>query len=239
VRNVRVPGYLGIPKTGSPPYPCVLQIHGLTGMKSGWWMDDFFTWGGLITKELISAGYAVLALDAEYHGERMANNDYESVGDMVYRRGWYNTFCQSLIQSTVDYRRALDYLATRAEIDSSRTGIIGSSMGGMMTFILTAVEPRIKVSAASVTWTIDIEDVIIRKGYTASYIAPYNFAGRTGQRPFLMMMGRSDRLYTNEEAEQLYKLIDGPVKNLIFYDSGHRLPKEYGSDAVRWFQKHL
>ena len=54
-----------------------------------------------------------------------------------------------------------------------------------------------------------------------------------------MMMGRSDRLYTAEDVQQLYNLIEGPDKDLIFYDSGHRLPKEYGSEAVRWFRKHL
>jgi hypothetical protein len=26
--DYRVPGYLAVPKTGTPPYPCVLQIHG-------------------------------------------------------------------------------------------------------------------------------------------------------------------------------------------------------------------
>jgi predicted esterase len=226
VRDSRVPGYLAIPKTGEASYPCVLQIHGLNGSKSTFWDDEK---GGPLTKELLEAGFAVLSLDAQYHGERMSSNDYESPGKM-FKRGWSNKTREMVIQSTVEYRRALDYLETRTEIDNTRIGIIGYSMGGIMTFCLTGVEPRIKVSVACVTPP--FKDRF-------SPWAPQNFARAVSGRPYLMLMGRKDQVYTEEQAQQLYELIESPTKELFFYDSGHRLPPDHTKKALEWFQAYL
>ncbi|MBS1237846.1 MAG: Acetyl xylan esterase, partial [Deltaproteobacteria bacterium] len=45
--------------------------------------------------------------------------------------------------------RALDYLATRPEVDSERIGVTGISGGGVMTWLLTALDGRIKAAAPS------------------------------------------------------------------------------------------
>lgn len=51
-----------------------------------------------------------------------------------------------VVQSTLEYRRALDYLETRKEIDSERIGAIGYSLGSVVTFILTAIDERVKTT---------------------------------------------------------------------------------------------
>ncbi len=45
--------------------------------------------------------------------------------------------------------RAVDYLLSRPEVDPERIGCTGQSGGGTMTLYLAALEPRIKVAAAS------------------------------------------------------------------------------------------
>ncbi len=40
VRDSRVPGYIGIPKTATEPSPCVILIHGMASTKENWWRDD-------------------------------------------------------------------------------------------------------------------------------------------------------------------------------------------------------
>lgn len=240
VRDSHVPGYLAIPKTGTPPYPVVLQLHGLGGSKANWWDDEGFSRGGQVTQGLLGAGYAVLALDAQYHGERLVNNGYEPPGVMVFERGWLHRYRDLLVQSVVEYRRALDYLATREEIDADRVGMIGYSMGGHMTFILTGIDPRIDVSVACVTPSMTERMTGVRMKENASFvIAPHEFARAVDSRPLLMLMGRSDQAYSVSEAEQLRDLIDGSSKKLIWYESGHRLPDEYIADALDWFQRHL
>ncbi|MFC1574004.1 alpha/beta hydrolase family protein [Candidatus Latescibacterota bacterium] len=232
VRDSRVPGYLAIPKRGKSPFPCIILLHGHTGHKGEWWQDDSFYGGGLVTKAFVPEGYAVLALDAQYHGERKADNEFESP-NMLHKRGWYARSIEMIIQSVTDYCRAVDYLETRTEIDSSRIGVHGYSMGGMMAFLLTAVEPRVRVTVSCVTWNWKIENPKYK------LIAPHNFARGIGDRPFLMMMGRNDPVLPPEAAERLYKLIEKPTTRFIFYDSGHRLPNEYIAESLSWFTLHL
>ena len=53
----------------------------------------------------------------------------------------------SLAQYVVwDAVRGVDYLLTRSEVDPDRIACSGASMGGLTTMMLTAVEPRLKVS---------------------------------------------------------------------------------------------
>ena len=45
--------------------------------------------------------------------------------------------------------------------------------------------------------------------------------------------------YSVKEAKYLHDLVASPTKELVFYESGHRLPPEYIPRAVEWFQKYL
>ena len=237
-RDFRVPGYLAIPKAGTPPYPCVLQIHGMTLSKEDFWRSDSYHRGHLLTPALLKEGIAVLALDAQYHGERIIYNDFQSTVVMVFRKGWINRLREMVVQTVVDYRRAIDYLETRKEFDLDRIGVIGYSLGGAMAFALTGVDPRIKVLTACVTPS------LIRPRWPdqhhISAIAPTNFARAIQGRPTLMLMGRNDTgQCTVAEARARFDLIEGESKELVFYESGHRLPEEHISKAVEWFQNHL
>lgn len=230
IRDNRVPAYLAIPKKGTGPYPCVLQLHGLDGSKSDWWVEDNWISGGQISKQLLAAGYAVLSLDAEYHGERLINNDYERPGIFVFQKGWNARSDNMIVQTVTEYRRALDYLATRSDIDTSRIGMVGVSLGGFQTFILTGIDSRIKVSVACVT-------PIVQDRYSAK--AAFNYAPHITNQDFLMLMGKSDFVYSISEAQQLYDLINSDSKEIYFYNSGHRLPSEWTEKAVTWMQKYL
>jgi dienelactone hydrolase len=48
-----------------------------------------------------------------------------------------------------DARRALDYLETRPEVDASRLGMIGHSLGGQETLFTTAIDTRIRAAVSS------------------------------------------------------------------------------------------
>jgi dienelactone hydrolase len=222
-----VPGLLSIPETGEDAYPVVLLMHGLTGTKENW-LKHPFSHGGQITRGLLEEGYAVMALDAQYHGDRAVNNDYINPGEMVFQRGWGVRYSNMMTQTIVDYRRAIDYLATRNEIDTSRVGIVGFSMGGHMTFILNAVEPRVKAVVACVV-----------PETPGMPIAASTFTRSMGRTPFLMMMGRKDRFYTVQQAQTLFDRVPGENKTLQFFDSGHSLPPEYTGQVVKWIAKKL
>lgn len=237
-RDLRVPGYLAVPKTESPPSPCVLQIHGMTLSKEDFWGSDSYHKGHLLTPALLDAGFAVLALDAQYHGERIIFNDFQSTRVMLFRKHWINRWREMVVQTIVDYRRAIDYLETRKEIDPERIGVIGYSLGGIMSFVLSGVDSRINVITACVSPT------LMRQRWpnqhNISAISPFNFVRAIKGRPILMLMGRNDDFnYTVEEARALFDLIEGESKEIAFYDCQHRLPDKHVSKAVEWFKNHL
>ena len=230
VHENRVPGILAIPKAGNAPYPCVLLLHGAGKSKESWWTPtDEYNY--LVAQPLISAGYAVLMLDAKYFGDRKSENENYSPSVFIFQKHWKYIERDVMVQTTIDYRRAIDYLETRPEINATKIGAIGSSMGAMMTFFLTGVEPRVKVAVAKATPN-------IRRKYSAN--SPYNFASAIKSQPFLMLMGKSDPNSGGSYAtQQLYNLVSSPTKNLILYDSGHMLPDEWKEEAVNWIKKYL
>ena len=230
VHENRVPGILAVPKTDNAPFPCVLLLHGAGagGAKENWFdeSDNYFG----VAQGLLVSGYAVMMLDAKFFGERKSENEYENPLYFIREKQWRNIERDMLVQTTIDYRRAIDYLETRNDINASKIGVIGSSMGAMTTFLLTGVEPRVKVAVAKAAPN-------IQRKYSAN--SPYNFATAIKTQPFLMLAGKSDPFSGFYGSQQMFDLVTSTTKELIFYDSGHQLPEEWKEESIKWIQKYL
>ena len=228
-RSFMVPGYFEVSESAKAPYPCVVLMHGWSGGKKNWWEDGGYIHGGEVRKALLAAGFAVFALDAQGHGDRIAENDYQVVNLFeepgAPPRKNYFTLRDVITQTVLDYRRGIDYLATRGDVDMARLGAMGYSMGGFHAVSLTAVEPRIKAAVGCVvpvTWRDD------------PILDPANYLRAIGERPFMMVQGKTDDLCNEAQAVELFKNIEGPNTKLELYDSGHKLPGEYVGVAVPW-----
>lgn len=238
LRESRVPGYLTIPVHDSPPYPCILLAHGMGGSKEGW--SEPGSDGARISQELVSAGFALLALDAPYQGERTSDIDFESIYSYIRP----NIYRELIVQWTVEYRLAIDYLTGRPEVDSARIGILGYSLGGVMAYSLAGVDPRIKVAVIGSTAPLS-PHYMSRIGWDEAAlarmtpIAPQTFAPAIKSIPFLMLNGKNDPYGTVEGVQALYELLGSPTKELVLYDSGHGLPADHIPKVVEWFTRHL
>lgn len=228
-RSFMVPGYFEVSETAKAPYPCVVLMHGWSGSKEHWWKDGGYLHGGEVRKALLAAGFAVFALDAQGHGDRIAENDYQVVNLFeepgAPPRKNYFTLRDVITQTVLDYRRGIDYLATRGDVDMARIGAMGYSMGGFHAVSLTAVEPRIKAAVGCVVPVSWREDPILD---------PANYMRSIGERPFMMVQGKTDELCNEAQAQELYKHLEGPNTKLELFDSGHKLPGEYVGVAVPW-----
>lgn len=237
-RDSLVPGLLGVPKAGPRPLPCILVVHGLGGGKEAWWREDGDL--GRMTTALLSSGFAVLALDMPYHGERTFGSDFEP----PFSYGRANRYRDILVDSTIEHRLALDYLATRAEIDYGRVGVLGYSLGGGVAFAMAGIDPRIKAAASCSTWPIT-SFYIGKTGWDKSSTmllapaAPQTFAPLIKHIPFLMLNGKADPWGLVAEVQLLFDLIGSSAKEMVLSEHGHGLFADYIPSIVEWFRQHL
>ncbi|MEE2830862.1 MAG: alpha/beta fold hydrolase [Candidatus Latescibacterota bacterium] len=223
----RVPAYLELPLHGEAPYPCVMLVHGMSRSKELWWSFGTTT-EGKHKDRLVGEGFAVIGLDLPMHGERAAENDFVNPATLL-QIGAESRLRDLFTESVVEHRRAIDALWTRADIDTSRIGVLGYEFGAAVAFALAALEPRVQATVACVPPT--VRDVL-------SVRATQNYAPHITS-PFLMLMAANSHTSSQAESEELRALLAASPAELKVYTSDDRLPIWYMGDAVGWFVTHL
>jgi uncharacterized protein len=190
-------------------YPVALVLHGLRSDK-----EEMFRYVG---RDLVKRGIACLLLDADLHGERREPGQPPGAGMVFFR----------MVRTTVpDYRLALDYLATRKEVDPKRISLLGYSMGAMMGSILAGVDERVSAAALCVGGDI-IGDATADAPPTvremAETIAPANYVGRIAPRPVLFINAKDDRMIPKAAAQRLQAAAKEP-KTILTVEGGHIIP---------------
>ena len=133
-----------------------------------------------------------------------------------------------------DIGRTLDYLSTRADMDTARFAYFGNSWGANMAPMNLVAEPRFKAA------------VLVAAGLTMERsrpeVDPFNYLPRVKQ-PVLMLNGRYDYSYPLETGQRpFFDLLGTPAdrKRLIVYESGHDVPRtEYMKETLRWLDTYL
>jgi dienelactone hydrolase len=150
----RVPAFVLVPKQGRAPYPAVLCHHQHAGQfQVG--KDGPAGLGSDVNQhyalELARRGYVTLVFDALCFNERQDPTGKLKGGDYERYQAMYRLTEGKTLQGKYvwDSRRALDYLAGRPEVDPSRMGMIGHSLGGQETLFTTAIDTRIRAAVSS------------------------------------------------------------------------------------------
>ncbi len=170
-----VPGILLIPEKRQKRAPGLLYIH---------WHGGMYDLGKeqLLLGVKVQPPYApvcaekgilTLAIDSWCFGERkrVANGgvgEQDAFKEMLWRgRVLYGMMM-------FDEFRALDYLASRAEVDPKRLGALGMSMGATKAWWLAALDPRVRL-CIDVCCLTDFDELILAhnlKGHGIYYYVP-------------------------------------------------------------------
>jgi len=134
----RVPGLLLKSERSQNRRPVVIALHGTGGNKA----DQM-----PLLKKLATAGFIAVAIDGRYHGERTRAGKGAAEYNAAIVRAWSGSGEHPFFYDTVwDVMRLLDYLETRDDVDAKRIGLMGTSKGGIETYLAAAFDERIAVA---------------------------------------------------------------------------------------------
>ena len=143
--------------------------------------------------------------------------------------------------------RALDFLRDLPDVDGERIGCTGASGGGTQTFILSAIDPRVKVAFPAVMVSTAMQGGCTCENACLLRVETGNveFAGLFAPKP-LAMTSADD--WTKEmatkgfpELQHLYKMLGAPDR--VSLTRGERFGHNYNyvsrAAMYSWFNKHL
>ena len=217
---------------GVTPAPVVVMCMGLDSAKEE--MDSY-------ESLFLARGLATLTFDGPGQGE----SEYD-----IPIRGEYETAVKAVI----------DWLETRSDIDATKTGLWGVSLGGYYAPRAAAFEKRVK-ACIGLSGPYDWADVwpqlpeLTRETFRVrSHSASVDDALRVGRTlslkgvasnitcPLYLVAGKLDRIVPWQDAERVAREAKGPVELVIVEDGNHvannRVYK-YRTQSADWMAKQL
>jgi dienelactone hydrolase len=235
--------------------------------------------GKSIANELVRRGYVVMTIDMFYWGERRMLLDedpasYRDPGTMtkddIAAFNRRSQQAEALVARSMftagiswpgvmlwDDLRSLDYLASRPEVDPRRLGCVGLSVGGYRSFLLAALDPRIK-AAIDVGWMSSLGSHIHRHvvnsiGLTFHIVGLYRYldlpdlAALVAPRSLLVINGSRDQLFpiegvraAFEKIERCFRKAGVPARQQCrLYDAPHEFNLRMQADAWQWLEQSL
>lgn len=234
--NEMVPATVHLPRGGGGPWPAILLQHGGNTKK-----DDHYIQQP--SRRWSQAGYVCMAIDAPGYGERATEAPLSL--QELWGQGLIYRMRDLRIQGVVDLMRALDYLESRPDVDATRIGYMGVSMGTFLGVPLCGMDQRIRsavfiigggglrrmMSGASDGDPDDAELVF-------QVTDPVHFAPRISPRPVLMLNGEHDEIVPRAAAEALYQALREP-KEIRWLDMGHTVTGPVYKQTLQFFNETL
>ncbi len=150
-----------------------------------------------------------------------------------------------------DGQVALNILAARPDVDASRLGCIGHSLGAKETLYLAAFDPRITAAVSSEggigttmsNWDADwyLGGGIRQPGFAREH---HELLALIAPRPFLLVGGDSADGTASwpfiEAARPVYRLYGTPPRlGLLNHGQGHAVPADAGRRMVEWLDTYV
>jgi len=252
--KARVAAFYAYPKDGTN-LPAIVQVHG-GGQRAQsetvkFWASHGYAavavnWGENVIGQPEDPNTDWAGIAAGFH-EPKHHNDVSPGEATLYDvpHPWNSSW---LLYSAAA-RRAFTFLEEQPQVDSSRLGLTGHSMGGRLT-VLTAIDPRVKAASPSVGGSGYLyEDIRGIPGSARRMQADVELYNNTIDCRHYWPLVRCPLLFlgaTNDFNSPMEKVMQGfrslPEANggLAFAPHmNHRFTPEAYASRVRWFQAHL
>lgn len=234
----RVTATLIVPD-GPGPFAGILLMHGAPGTRD-------VTLPEAMT--LAKRGAVTLSIDAPFaRGERRGNPREMLHLDERDR--------DDQVQLAVDWRRGVDLLLARKDVDPKRLAYVGRSYGGAQGGLLAGVEKRIKAYALVVGdgglvdhFTGPEDPPRLGGQVTEEHwkrwlaimepVEPINFVGRAAPARLLFQNGHTDEMVPAADGKAYQEAASEP-KTILWYDAGHRLNDQATKDRHDWLAKEI
>ena len=218
----RILAYLFLPKQVEPPFQTLVHFQSamsIRPVRSNGRINvpDFF----------LKSGRAVIV--PILHGQYERNNGLKS-----WRPNTSTEYANFVVKWIKDFRRTIDYLETRGDIDQKKLCFYGTSWGAQNFPIIGAIEPRIKISICVVGG--------LAMDPARSGVDQISFIHRASQ-PTLWFAGQYDPLIPYVESSQAaFNLLGTPKtdKRFLSFPTGHFIPRpNLVRESLDWLDKYF
>ncbi len=216
-------GYLFVPKGGTPPYQTVVYFPGSNALHN----RNSAEISPTIFDFILRSGRAVFhpVYKSTYERGDSLQSDYPDET---------NFYRDHVIMWVQDFRRSVDYLETRPDLDASTLAYYGVSWGGMFGGIIPALEPRLDAVVLYVA------GLAFQEGQAE--VEPFNHLPRI-TIPVLMLNGEHDHFFPIETSQRpMFELLGTPPerKRWVVYEGGHFVPRtRLITETLDWLDRYL
>ncbi len=215
--------HLFLPERAKPPYQTVVLFPGSLALHTRIFnLSEFRR-----VDFLVKSGRAVILPIYKGTFERASNIDSDYPSQTA-------SYKDHLIMWAKDLGRAIDYVESREDLDSTRIAYYGVSWGGALGAILPAIETRIKLNILYVA------GLCFQPSLPES--DQINYVSRVTQ-PTLMLNGELDFYFPPEHSQRpMFDLLGTPPehKKRLTYERGHTVPKtELIRESLAWLDRYF
>lgn len=247
--------YLPANKKGKLPAILFCSGHGISAFRSRSYQPEILNF--------VKKGFAVFAFDPIGQGERKqyANNEIKKLPSPTQEHSYPGSQLFLTGRSPAYYFiwdgiRAIDYLYSRPEIDTSRVGVTGRSGGGTQTAYIAAFDNRVKAAAPECYITSyekllmdsgpqDAEQNFVKGIYNGLDIADLLVC--FAPKPLLIVSTTRDQYFSIQGARDVFKEVrrtysylgNADYLSMAEDDARHVSTPKNRSALYRFFQKYL
>jgi predicted esterase len=225
--------HLFLPRSSQPPYQTVVYFPGSGSVlvPSSDHIEGYWEFADKLS-HFVKDGRAVVY--PVYKGTFERRDGLP--GSLHSRYDESHEYKDYVVRIVKDFKRVIDYLETRSDIDTEKLAYFGFSWGGILGSIIPAIEERIKISI------IDAGGLKPFGHKAKPEVDPINYISRI-TIPTLMLHGRYDaNVPYDYSAKPMFDLLGTPGedKKLITYETDHIIPrKDLIKESLAWLDQYF